>query len=70
MVKLDFTQNHYNLCMANKQINDSTFTIVWNIENMKISHKGDKIARQIFNQLEGEYGKMRVITGKSILTVG
>ena len=42
LAKLKFTQKYHILCIVNKQINSTTFTIAWYFDNLKISHKKKK----------------------------
>jgi len=35
---LGFELNKYDLCVANKTINDTQCTIVWHVDDSKISH--------------------------------
>ena len=63
LAKLGFVQNKYDLCVANKTINNNTCTIAWHVDDLKISHKEEKVVRDIIKQLEDEYGKMTVVTG-------
>ena len=60
--KMGFKQNDYDLCVANKTIDNNTCTKAWHVDDLKISHKSEKVVMDIINQLEDEYGKMSVTT--------
>ena len=62
--KMGFTQNQYDLCVANKIIEGKQCTVAWHVDDLKISHSDEKVVRQIIQQLEKEYGTMTVTTGK------
>ena len=61
--KMGFTQNNYDLCVANKTINDNICTITWHVDDLKISHKDESVVQQVIKQIEKEYGEMSVTTG-------
>ena len=62
--RMGFTQNNYDLCVANKMIDGHQCTIAWHVDDLKISHKSDAVVQKVIKQLEDEYGKMTVTTGK------
>ena len=53
--KIVFKQNDYDLCVANKTIDNSICTIAWHVNDLKISYKSEKVFMDIINQLEDEY---------------
>jgi hypothetical protein len=62
-----FTINPYDWCIANKMINGKQCTIVWHVDDLKISHKDSKDVDQIIASLKEEYeqiGEMTVKQGK------
>ena len=61
--KLGFTQNSYDLCVADKVIDGHQCTVAWHVNDLKISHKDEKVVLQIIKLLESEYGTMTVTTG-------
>ena len=50
-----FEINPYDWCVANKKIHGEQCTIVWHVDDLKISHKNPKVATQIISLLEDEY---------------
>ena len=61
--KLGLTQNRYDLCVANRTINGDVCTVMWHVDDLKISHKKENVVRDIIKELEKEYGKMSITTG-------
>lgn len=57
---LGFKLNKYNPCVANMQIEGSTCTIAWHVDDTKISHKNPKVVDNIIALLEKKHGKMTV----------
>ena len=62
LVEWDFTINPYDWCVANKQINGQQCTLVWHVDDMKISHVGSKVVDAVINQLKQEFGKEAPLT--------
>ena len=63
---MGFTINPYDWCIANNIINGSQCTIVWHVDNLKLSHKYPKLIDKIIVSLDDEYGK----TGKMTVQRG
>lgn len=57
-----FVINPYDWCVANKMINGKQCTIVWHVDDLKISHKDPKVVDRIIETLESEYGKVGQMT--------
>ena len=51
-------------------IEGSQCTIVWYVDDNKISHASSKVVDQIIEQLEKKFGKMMVKRGKEYVFVG
>ena len=67
--KLKFVLNPYDPCIANKMINGSQFTVVWHVDDLKVSHldKNNEI-RVFINLIKAKYedekiGKVKVNCG-------
>ena len=54
--KMGFTINPYDKCVANKMINGRQCTIVWYVDDAKISHQDPNVVRGIISSLEEEFG--------------
>ena len=44
-----FEVNPYDPCVANKMINGSQFTIVWHVDDLKMSHKDPHVVTKMIN---------------------
>lgn len=53
----DFTINPYDWCVANKNINGKQCTILWHVDDLKISHVDPAVVTEIIELLKEEYGK-------------
>ena len=62
LIEWGFTINPYDWCIANKQINGKQCTLVWHVDDMKISHANSRIVDTIINMLEQEFGKEAPLT--------
>ena len=51
-----FVINPYDRCVANKHINGSICTILWHVDDLKISHVDPEVVTEIINQLSDEFG--------------
>ena len=64
-----FTLNHYDPCVANKVINGKQMTIVWHVDDVKVSHADPQELNILINYLKNIYedpeiGAMTVNQGK------
>ena len=57
LISWGFKINPYDWCVANKMINGEQMTIVWYVDDMKISHKDSKLVTNIMKKLDKRYGK-------------
>ena len=70
LMDLGFELNPHDPCVANKLINGKQCTIVWYVDDCKISHIDSKVVDDIINQIEQKYGKMTVTCGKRHIYIG
>jgi hypothetical protein len=49
--------NPYDFCVANKIINGKQCTIVWHVDDLKISHVDPKVVTTMLNLLDEKYGQ-------------
>ena len=54
-LELEFELNPYDSCILNKMINGKHCTIVWYIDNLKISHVDNKVVTSIIHELEDSF---------------
>jgi hypothetical protein len=59
---LGFDLNPYDSCVANKIINRKQCTIIWHVDDLKISHVDPNVIEDIVNRIEEKYGKEDPIT--------
>ena len=52
----------YDHCVANKDINGSQCTIVWHVDDLKISHVDPNVVTDILDKLSEEFGKEAPLT--------
>ena len=55
--KMGFKSNLYDLCVANKMINGSQCTIVFYVDDNKISHKDPDVVNGVISELKKYLGK-------------
>ncbi len=58
-----FEINPYDFCVANKMINGKQCTIVWHVDDLKISHVEPTVVTTILNLLDKKYGQ-EIVGGK------
>ena len=64
LIDMGFKLNNHDQCVANKIIEGSQCTIVWYVDNNKISHANSKVVSQVIAEIEKKFGKMTVKRGK------
>ena len=62
LIEWGFTINPYDWCVANKQIDGQQCTLVWHVDDMKISHAESTVVDRIINLLEVEFSKEAPLT--------
>jgi hypothetical protein len=59
-----FVLNHYDPCVANKVVNSKQLTIMWNVDDLKLSHSDENEVTKAIDWLKSIYGEdMRVSRG-------
>ena len=51
-----FTPNKYDECVVKKIINGQQMTVVWHVDDLKVSHVDEKEVDKIIKQMEAEFG--------------
>jgi hypothetical protein len=59
---LGFTINPYDRCVANKNINGTQCTILWHVDDLKISHIDQQVLENILDALNERFGKEQPLT--------
>jgi hypothetical protein len=62
LVKWGFEINPYDWCVANKTINGKQCTILWHVDDLKISHVDAKVNTAMIKLIDSEFGKEAPIT--------
>ena len=52
-----FELNPYDSCVANKMVNGKQLTVVWHVDDLKISHVEQEVVDQFIQDMEDEFGK-------------
>jgi hypothetical protein len=50
--------NPYDTCFANIEIDSTQFTLVWHVDNLKMSHKSNEVLGAEVKWLETIYGPL------------
>ena len=61
---MGFTINTYDKCVANKIINGKQCTIVWYVDDNKVSHKDPAVVTEILNEIKKHFGDITISRGK------
>jgi hypothetical protein len=51
--------NPYDWCVANKTVNGKQCTVVWHVDDLKISHVDSTVVDSLLDLLNKEYGKLK-----------
>ena len=57
-----FKVNDYDQCVANKTINGRQCTIIWHLDDLKISHVDKEVVEDIIKMLNKKFGKESPLT--------
>ncbi|MDG7001629.1 MAG: hypothetical protein JRN15_21230, partial [Nitrososphaerota archaeon] len=62
LIEWGFTMNPYDSCVANKMMNGKQLTVVWHVDDLKVSHKEMQVLKWFAGMLNEEFGKETSIT--------
>ena len=62
LLKMGFSLNPYDECVANKTINGKQCTILWHVDDLKISHVDKSVVDDMLDKLNNRYGKDAPLT--------
>ena len=65
LVKEGFKINHYNKRVANKVIDGTHCTIVWYVDNNKVSHMNKDAVTGVIEIMKGYFGELIVMRGET-----
>jgi hypothetical protein len=60
--KWGFIVNPYDACVMNKTIEGSQCTVLWHVDDLKISHKNPDVVTSVIRQLDAEFGQKSPLT--------
>jgi Reverse transcriptase (RNA-dependent DNA polymerase) len=55
--ELGFVANPYDSCVVNKTINGKQCTIIWHVDDLKLSHVEQQVVKDIAEKLNTKYGE-------------
>ena len=62
LINIGFELNPCDLCVVNKVIDGTRCTIVWYVDDTKISHKKPEVVKSLIKELESKFSKMSSIS--------
>ena len=62
LIEWGFTLNPYDQYVANKLINGKQCTVVWHVDNLKISHMEEDLVEEMLKILDNKFGKDSLLT--------
>jgi hypothetical protein len=60
--ELGFELNPHDSCVANKEINGKQCTIIWHVDDLKLSHVEQDVLEDIAAKINEKYGKETPVT--------
>ena len=60
---MGFEINPYDRCVANKMVNGKQCTIVWYVDDLKVSHMDHKVNMEVIDKLREHFGALEATTG-------
>ena len=57
LISMGFKQNPHDQCVANATIDGSQCTVLWHVDDLKISHVDTKVVDGVIELVNGEFGK-------------
>jgi hypothetical protein len=59
---MGFEINPYDWCLVNKTIDGNQCTILWHVDNLKISHADPEVVTSVIKLLKAKFGKEAPLT--------
>ena len=60
-----FEINPYDFCVANKMVNGKQCTIVWYVDDLKVSHMERSVVEGVMKKIQDRFGDLRPTIGDS-----
>ena len=70
LLKWGYKLNPYDQCVVNKNLNGKQSTILWNVDNLKLSHVDTRVNEVILDKLTEKFGKLRTTRGEQHVFLG
>jgi len=67
---MGFNLNPCDRCVANKMVNGKQLTIVWYVDDCKVSHENSNVVTKIIDDLKVEFGDLQITRGKKHTFLG
>ena len=67
---MGFILNPYDKCVANKVIDGKQMTIVWFVDDCKVSHVDPEAVTKVVNKLKKHFGELKTTRGKTHTFLG
>ena len=64
LANMGFKVNPYDRCVANKIIGGKQCTVVWYVDDAKVSHADKEVVTNVISEIEKHFGKMDITYGK------
>ena len=64
LLNLGFELNPYDDCVANKIVDGSQLTVLWHVDDIKVSHTDKNVVTDFLEKLQKRFGKLKVSRGK------
>ena len=62
--------NQYEICVSNKLVNGKQCTLVWYVDDKKVSHMEEKLVEGLIKCLKDRFGKLVVTRGNKYNFLG
>ena len=63
---LGFEIKTYDKCVSSNVVEGTQFTIVWYVDDNKLSHKNPEVISDIINEVKKSFRELSVVIGKII----
>jgi len=70
LLDMRFEFNPYDLCVTNREINGKQCTLVWHVDDLKVSHVDPELVIGVLEKLSDKYGEIAITRGREHTYVG
>jgi Reverse transcriptase (RNA-dependent DNA polymerase) len=61
LIRYGFEVNPYDPCVANKTFNHAQLTVSWHVDDLKVSHRDEKVVSEFISWIKEQYGKIGAV---------